>query len=88
MRSELNSGDHFDRIEETAGSALNDRPVLTVFGQYNDPWRFQDRHAATFPNHEGIVVPKGYHFPMTVDPDLYAETIRSWWQRRVAKQAI
>jgi pimeloyl-ACP methyl ester carboxylesterase len=49
---------------------------------------FQDRHAATFPNHEGIVVPKGYHFPMTVDPDLYAETIRDWWHRRVAKQAI
>ncbi len=62
--------------------------MLTIFGQHNDPWGFQDRHAATFPNHEGIVVPKGYHFPMTVDPDLFADTIRDWWQRRVAKQAI
>ncbi len=88
MRSALDSTEHFNRVEEATGSALNDRPVLTIFGQLNDPWRFQDRHAATFPDHEGIVVPKGWHFPMTVDPDLFADTLRDWWQRRVAKQAI
>ena len=87
MGSALNSGEHFERIEEATNSTLNNRPVLTIFGQYNDPWKFQQRHAATFPNHEGLVVPKGYHFPMTVDPNLYADTIRDWWQRRVAKQA-
>ncbi len=83
MKSALNSSEHFNRIAEATNTALNDRPVLTIFGQYNDPWQFQDRHAATFPNHEGIVVPKGYHFPMTVDPDLYVETIRDWWHRQV-----
>ncbi len=88
MRSALDSADHLNRIEEATRSALNDRPVLTVFGQRNDPWRFQDRHAATFPNHEGTVVPRGYHFPMTVEPDLFAETIRDWWQRRVAGQTV
>ena len=88
MRSTLNSGEHFTRIEETTCSALNDRPVLTIFGQYNDPWGFQDRHTATFPNHEGIVVPKGWHFPMTVDPDLFVDTVRDWWQRKVAEQTI
>ena len=88
MRSALNSTEHFDRIEKATATGLNDRPVLTIFGQYNDPWGFQDRHAATFPNHEGIVVPKGWHFPMTVDPDLFADTVQDWWQRRVAKQAI
>ncbi|NND03641.1 MAG: alpha/beta fold hydrolase [Acidimicrobiia bacterium] len=88
MRSALNNGEHFSRIEEETTSALSDRPMLTIFGQYNDPWGFQDRHAVNFPNYEGIVVPNGYHFPMTVDPDLYAETIRAWWQRRVAKHAI
>ena len=87
MRSALNSGEHFNRIEEATGSSLNDRPVLTIFGQRNDPWGFQDRHAATFPDHEGIVVPKGYHFPMTVDPDLFTDTLRDWWRRRVAKQS-
>jgi len=88
MRSVLNSPEHFNQIEEATSLELNDRPVLTIFGQYNDPWGFQDRHAATFPNHEGILVPKGYHFPMTVDPDLYAATIRDWWQRRVANRQI
>ncbi len=87
MRSTLNSGEHLSRIEEATGSTLNDRPVLTIFGQHNDPWGFQDRHEATFPDHEGIVVPKGYHFPMTVDPDLFTDTLRDWWRRRVAKQS-
>ena len=88
MRSAINNAQHLDRIEGATASTLNDRPVLTIFGQYNDPWGFQGRHAEAFPDHEGIVVPKGYHFPMTVDPDLFADTIRDWWQRRVAKQAV
>ncbi len=86
MGSALDSREHFKRIEKATNSTLNNRPVLTIFGQYNDPWKFQERLAATFPNHDGIVVPNGYHFPMTVDPDLYADTIRDWWQRQVAKQ--
>ncbi len=84
MRSALNSAEHFNRIEEATATTLNDRPVLTIFGQHNDPWKFQDRHAATFPDHEGIVIPKGYHFPMTVDPDLFADTIRDWWDEVVS----
>ncbi len=46
----------------------------------------RDQHP--LPNHEGIVVPKGWHFPMTVDPDLFVDTVRDWWQRKVAKQTI
>ncbi len=88
MRSALNSTEHMARVEAATRGVLNDRPVLTIFGKYNDPWRFQDRHAATFPDHEGIVAPNGFHFPMTVDPDLFVETIRNWWQRRVAEHAI
>ena len=87
MRSALDSAEHFNRIEEATGSALNDRPVLTIFGQHNDAWGFQDRLGSTFPDHEGIVASKGYHFPMTADPDLFADTIRDWWQRQVAKPA-
>ena len=88
MRSALKSTEHMARVEAATRGVLNDRPVLTIFGKYNDPWRFQDRHGATFPDHEGIVVPNGFHFPMTADPDLFADTLRDWWQRRVAKQAI
>ncbi len=88
MRSALNSTEHMARVEAATRGVLNDRPVLTIFGKYNDPWRFQDRHAATFPDHEGIVAPNGFHFPMTVDPDLFVDTIRNWWQRRVAEHAI
>ena len=38
MQSALNSPEYFKRIEEATVGALNDRPVLTIFGQYNDPW--------------------------------------------------
>jgi pimeloyl-ACP methyl ester carboxylesterase len=87
MRSALNSAEHFSRVEEATRSALNDCPVLTIFGQ-PDPWGFQDRLAGIFPDHEGMVVPKSHHFPMTDDPDLFVDTVRDWWQRRVARQTI
>ena len=83
MRSPLASTDHLLQIEEASATTLADQPVLTIFGERNDPFGFQDRIAATFSNHEGLVIDKGNHFPMMDDPALFAETLRDWWHREI-----
>lgn len=73
-----------DRVERATATVLNELPVLTIFGERNDPFGFQDRHARTFADHTGVVVAGGNHFPMTDDPDLFARSVRQWHHDRVA----
>ena len=69
-----------EQIETALRTPLADRPVLTVFGQYNDPFHFQRRWRELFPHACQVVVPHGNHFPMNDDPQGVAAAIRSWWQ--------
>lgn len=62
-------------------ASLADRPALTVFGQFNDPLRFQPRWKALFPAARQLKVSRGNHFPMCDDPDFVAEALRSFVQR-------
>jgi pimeloyl-ACP methyl ester carboxylesterase len=65
---------------------LHDRPKrprragvqLTIFGERNDPFGFQARWKALFPDAQQFVIPRGNHFPMCDDPQFVAETISSW----------
>jgi pimeloyl-ACP methyl ester carboxylesterase len=57
---------------------LADRPLLTVFGQHNDPLRFQPQWRALFPHARQEVVPSGNHFPMCDAPDAVADWIHAW----------
>jgi haloalkane dehalogenase len=52
-------------------------PVLTIFGERNDPLGFQPRWKELFPDARQVVVHKGNHFPMCDDPDLVAAAIRA-----------
>ena len=70
------------RIELGIAAGLKERPVLTIFGERNDPFRFQPRHHATFPDHESLVIEGGNHFPMMDDPDRFAATLRDWLNRK------
>jgi len=63
---------------ETALAALRDVPVLTIFGERNDPFRFQAEWRRRFPAAEQVVVPNGNHFPMCDHPGLVAASIRRW----------
>lgn len=81
MRDALVADDLYARIEAATTGVLGGLPVLTIFGEKNDPFGFQDRHHATFPDHEGHIVTNGNHFPMMDDPDLFADAIRDWWRR-------
>lgn len=59
-------------------------PLLTVFGERNDPLGFQPRWKKLFPQAVQVVVAKGNHYPMCDDPDLVALTIRSWHREHIA----
>lgn len=64
-------------------AALASRPILTVFGERNDPMGFQPRWRAAGADVEQVVVPGGFHFPMCDDPDTVAMTIAEWHARKV-----
>jgi haloalkane dehalogenase len=57
---------------------LAEMPLLTIFGEHNDPFGFQPRWKDLFPNAPQAVVAGGNHFPMCDAPDFVADTIRSW----------
>lgn len=85
MTSTLADPDLTDGVAQAARTTLNGLPVLTIFGERNDPFGFQERHAATFPDHHGVVVAGGNHFPMMDDPDLFAASVRDWHASRVSR---
>jgi len=87
MRDALREVDLYEHIERATAGPLEDKPVLTIFGEKNDPFGFQRRHAATFANHRGVVFAKGNHFPMLDDPDLFAGTLRAWWYDAMSTQS-
>ena len=77
MASAKDSVDVYRRAE-AALDALRDVPVLTIFGERNDPFHFQAEWHRRFPAAEQVVVPNGNHFPMCDDPGLVAASIRGW----------
>ncbi len=78
---------HCDALYEQVGVALAAPfarlPFLTIFGERNDPFHFQQRWKSLFPQAVQVVVPKGNHFPMCDAPDLVAQAIRSWHADKV-----
>jgi pimeloyl-ACP methyl ester carboxylesterase len=68
----------YDEIAAAFDGPLGRLPLLTIFGERNDPLAFQPKWRARFPRARQVVVPKGNHFPMCDDPDLVAHEIRAW----------
>ncbi|MEV0295812.1 alpha/beta fold hydrolase [Nocardia sp. NPDC050710] len=62
---------------DAALTTLADRPISTVFGEHNDPLRFQPTWRKRFPQVTQYIVPGGYHFPMCDAPGLVAQAIRT-----------
>jgi len=80
MRDALHCDDVYARVAAVLAGPLATVPLLTIFGERNDPFGFQKRWKELFPAARQIVVPKGNHFPMCDAPDLVAHAIRSWHQ--------
>lgn len=83
MRSALDSAPLFATVESAIAGPHASQPVLTIFGERNDPFGFQQRIADRFADHEGHIVPGGHHFPMCDDPELFASLVRVWHRTRV-----
>jgi pimeloyl-ACP methyl ester carboxylesterase len=77
MGSVMREQEYLARVEDRLG-LLADKPVLTIFGQRNDPFGFQEHWLDHFPDAEQMVVPGGYHFPMCEAPEDVGRRILGW----------
>ena len=67
----------YAELDDGLRGALSDRRLLTIFGQFNDPLRFQPRWKTLFPTAHQVTVRRGNHFPMCDDPDLVASAVKA-----------
>ena len=82
MRDARKNEDLYLHLSQAFAGPLRGLPLLTIFGEYNDPLKFQPKWKALFPGVTQVIVPKGNHFPMCDNPELVAQTIRSWhWEK-------
>jgi len=84
LGSGVNCDPWMEGVQRAIETTLKDLPVLTVFGQLNDPFKWQARYGRTFPNSRALTVSRSNHFPFADDPELVATTIASWWRELVA----
>jgi pimeloyl-ACP methyl ester carboxylesterase len=75
--------DLYEEIARGFTGPLRRLPLLTIFGERNDPLGFQPQWKALFPDARQIVIPRGNHFPMCDAPDVVADQIRRWHRERV-----
>lgn len=81
MASVMSEDEYLTGVE--AGlERLATKPALTIFGERNDPFRFQEKWREHLPDVEQMVIPGGYHFPMCDDPDAVAGGITDWHVNR------
>ncbi|HSP17680.1 MAG TPA: alpha/beta fold hydrolase [Thermoanaerobaculia bacterium] len=84
LRDARRSDQLYDEIARALSGPLSTLPLLTIFGEHNDPFHFQQQWKALFPECRQVVLANGNHFPMCDDPDLVAQSIRSWHREWVA----
>jgi len=76
FRDARHADELYAEVDAGMRGPLSDRPLLTIFGQFNDPLRFQPRWKALFPTAHQLTVRRGNHFPMCDDPDLVASGVK------------
>jgi len=85
----LRSARHHDyaRVDH-AVECLADAPVVSVFGERNDPLGFQPQWADRFADIVQRQVPSGNHFPMCDDPHLVAQSIETRFGRPAPRSIL
>jgi pimeloyl-ACP methyl ester carboxylesterase len=68
----------YDEVTRALTGPFRSLPLLTIFGERNDPLGFQPQWKRLFPSAQQSVIPKGNHFPMCDDPCGVADQIRVW----------
>lgn len=84
MRSARRATGTFERAEQALIGPLAHLPVLTIFGEKNDPFGFADRWQNLFPAARQWTVEGGNHFPMCDDPDGFVEHVAAWHRVEVS----
>lgn len=84
MRDARVSDPVYHEIARAMAGPFQRLPLLTIFGEHNDPLGFQPQWRRRFPNARQIVIPKGNHFPMCDAPDVVAAEISAWHRECVA----
>lgn len=87
IRAVLAEPDVTAEAESALLGPLADRPVLSIYGERNDPFGFQARIDSMMADHRGLVIEAGNHFPMMDDPDRFAAELAAWHAERVATGA-
>jgi haloalkane dehalogenase len=70
-------------IETSLRGSLAGRPMLTIFGERNDPFDFQGIWRRLFPHARQEVVARGHHFPMCEAPKAVAGWVGDWHRASV-----
>jgi pimeloyl-ACP methyl ester carboxylesterase len=81
FRAARDADDLYAELDAGLRGPLADRPLLTIFGQFNDPLRFQRRWRRLYPDARQVKVPRGNHFPMCDDPQLVASAVKDFAAR-------
>lgn len=84
LRDARQSQTIYQQLDRTLTGPFRRLPLLTIFGERNDPLGFQPRWKELFSDARQVVVTAGNHFPMCDDPDLVASSIRQLHRDRVA----
>ena len=74
----------YEQLDHALAGPFRHLPLVTIFGERNDPLGFQPHWRHLFSNARQLVVTGGNHFPMCDDPDLVASAIRELYSQRVA----
>ena len=83
MGSVLEESEYLKGLEDALDKILADHPVLTVYGEWNDPFGFQARFKGHFPDMDEAIIARGMHFPMCDDPDGFANRVVEWHARAI-----
>ncbi len=78
------SDEIYDEVTRARTGPFRGLPMLTIFGERNDPLGFQRQWKRLFPDCRQIKIPNGNHFPMCDEPALVVEAIRDWHHELVA----
>jgi haloalkane dehalogenase len=68
----------YEELDRALTGPFRKLPLLTIFGERNDPLGFQPRWKQLFPDVRQLLVARGNHFPMCDDPEFVARSIREW----------
>jgi pimeloyl-ACP methyl ester carboxylesterase len=83
--NDARDSDIYQELARAFAGPLAGLPLLTMFGERNDPLHFQPKWKALHPGARQLVIARGNHFPMCDAPDFVADQIRRWHRNELGR---